>query len=101
MDLFDSQSLCVLEMIDKKCYMYVVRCNDGTLYTGVTNSIKRRLHEHNNTSKGAKYTRYRRPVELIYQVEYDTRSFALKAEYKFKQLRRSEKIRIIEGAYET
>ncbi len=75
--------------------MYVVRCSDDTLYTGITNNIDRRLHEHNNTGKGAKYTRYRRPVELIYQVEYDTRSDALRAEYKFKRLKRSEKLRVI------
>mgnify|MGYP001200162960 CR=1 FL=1 len=95
-----SRRLCALEMTSDKCFMYVVRCNDGTLYTGVTNNMKRRLHEHNNTSKGAKYTRYRRPVELVYQVTHDSRSAALRAEYRFKRLRRSEKIKIIEGDHE-
>jgi len=95
MDLSDFQSLCVLEMINDICFMYVVRCSDGTLYTGITNNINRRLHEHNNTSKGARYTRYRRPVELIYKIEYSTRSDALRAEYKFKRLKRSEKLRVI------
>jgi putative endonuclease len=96
----DSQHSCALEMTGDKCFMYVVRCNDGTLYTGVTNNMKRRLHEHNSTSKGARYTRYRRPVELVYQVRHESRSDALRAEYRFKKLRRSEKIKIINGAHE-
>ena len=72
-------------------YLYVLRCNDNTLYTGVTTDIKRRLHEHNATNRGAKYTRARRPVELTLWIGYDSRSKAQKAEYRFKQLTRAEK----------
>ena len=77
-------------------YMYVVRCADGSLYTGISKDLKRRINEHNySTSRGAKYTRSRRPVELIYSKEYDSHSQAASAEYKFKKLRRAEKLRII------
>jgi len=76
-------------------FLYVVRCNDGTLYTGVTTDIQRRLYEHNNTSKGAKYTRPRRPVCLVYWIDFEDRSNAQKAEYKFKKLTRKQKDKII------
>jgi len=76
-------------------YMYVVRCADGTLYTGITKNISRRLNEHNYGMKGAKYTRSRRPVELLYTREYETHSAAASAEYRFKRLKRSEKLKVI------
>jgi len=72
-------------------YLYVVRCSDGTLYTGITTDVTRRLHEHNATKKGAKYTRGRRPVELVYWIDFNDRSTALKAESRFKKLSRKEK----------
>jgi len=75
--------------------MYVVKCSDGTLYAGITNDIHRRIYEHNNTKKGAKYTRARRPVKLLYVEDYKNRSAASKAEYHFKKLNRKEKIKII------
>ena len=62
--------------------MYVVACSDGTFYTGVTTDLDRRLNEHNNTKKGAKYTRSRRPVRLIGWYCCHTQSEALKDEYK-------------------
>ena len=71
--------------------MYVVRCSDGSFYTGITTDLTRRLHEHNNTSRGAKYTRSRRPVEIVYCIEFDDRSSASKAEYRFKKLTRKQK----------
>ena len=71
--------------------LYVVRCSDCTLYTGVTTDADRRLHEHNSTNKGAKYTRVRRPVVLIYSEEYENRSAAQKAEHQFKKLTRKQK----------
>jgi putative endonuclease len=76
----------------KYWYLYVVECNDGTFYTGITTDIKRRLHEHNNTKKGAKYTRRKRPVTLICILEtFETQSLATKKEYEFKQLSRKQK----------
>ncbi len=77
-------------------WMYVVECSDGTLYTGVTKDIDRRVHEHNNTKRGAKYTRSRRPVTVVYRKPYSDWSEVLREEYKFKNLTRREKLRIIE-----
>ena len=79
----------------KKWFVYILRCNDGTLYTGVTTNIQRRLHEHNKTSRGSKYTKARRPVNLVYKAVYNTRSAAQKAEYQIKQLTRVQKERLI------
>jgi putative endonuclease len=76
-------------------YQYVVKCCDGSLYTGVTTDLSRRIDEHNGSSKGAKYTRSRRPVELVYYKEYENRSEAQSAEYKFKKLSRDKKIELI------
>lgn len=73
-------------------WLYVVRCSDDTLYTGITKDIDRRLHEHNNTSRGAKYTRGRRPVELVYKERYPNLREAQRAEHKFKWLARHEKL---------
>ena len=81
----------------KQWFMYVVECSDGTLYTGITTSIARRLNEHNYGMKAAKYTRSRRPVTLKYVKEYSGRSCASKAEYKFKKLTRKKKLEIIRG----
>ena len=75
--------------------LYVLECADGTLYTGVTTDIDRRLHEHNKTSRGAKYTRSRRPVNLVWLRAYETRSEAQKAEYQFKKLLHKQKWEII------
>ena len=79
----------------KQWFMYVVECVDGTLYTGVTNNIERRINEHNYGMKAAKYTRSRRPVRLVYAKLYQGRSCAMKAEYKFKKLTRKKKLEII------
>lgn len=73
-------------------FLYVLRCADDTLYTGITTDPERRVHEHNNTKQGARYTRCRRPVEMVAVWEYDDRSAASKAEYAFKQLDRQEKL---------
>lgn len=78
-------------------HLYVVECADGTLYTGVTNNIERRVNEHNYGMKAAKYTRARRPVKLVYSKEYSGRSCAMKAEYRFKKLTRKKKLDIIQG----
>jgi len=76
-------------------HLYIVKCNDGTLYTGVTTNIDRRIREHNSTKRGAKYTRSRRPVELVWTKEYENRSEVQSAEYEFKKLTHKQKLEII------
>jgi len=76
-------------------FVYILKCKDDTLYTGIATDVKRRLDEHNNSDKGAKYTRVRRPVELVYTEELEDRSSACKREYAIKQLKREEKLRLI------
>ena len=76
-------------------FVYVVRCVDTTLYTGVTTDLARRVTEHNTSPKGAKYTRARRPVQLVYSKKYKTRSAAQKAEAKIKKLSRAAKLKLI------
>lgn len=76
-------------------YLYLLRCADDTLYTGITTDLDRRIEEHNNSALGAKYTRARRPVILVYSKKYRTRSSASRAEYKMKQLTREEKLLLI------
>ena len=70
--------------------MYVLECKDGTYYTGYTNRLEQRINMHNE-GKGAKYTRGRTPVRLIYKECYETKQEAMKAEYYFKQLTRKQK----------
>ena len=81
--------------MDKPWYLYVVNCSDGTLYTGVTTNIDRRVHEHNTSKRGAKYTKTRRPVKLLWSKEYASRSEAQSAEYEFKRLFHKQKLQII------
>jgi putative endonuclease len=76
-------------------FVYILSCNDQTLYTGITTDLQRRLSEHNNSDKGAKYTKLRRPVSLVYSEEVENRSFASKREYEIKQLSRNKKIELI------
>ena len=71
-------------------YIYIVRCQDDTYYTGFTNNIEKRIRAHNE-NKGAKYTRGRTPVELVYSEEFENKTEALKREYKVKQLTRKQK----------
>ena len=75
-------------------YTYIVKCSDETLYTGWTNNLKKRLEAH-NSGQGAKYTKNRRPVELVYFEEYDTKQEAMKREYAIKQLSRQKKLALI------
>lgn len=77
-------------------YFYVLECNDGSYYAGYTVDIERRLHNH-NTGKGAKYTRGRTPVKLLYSEEFDSKSEALKMEIKFKKFSKKKKQSYIEG----
>lgn len=80
---------------DKQWFVYIVQCNDDTLYTGITTDIKRRLQEHNHDQDGARYTRARRPVKLRYCETQNNRSSAARREAQIKQLERKEKLRII------
>lgn len=75
---------------------YILRCADGTLYTGWTNDLPRRLLAH-NTGTGAKYTRPRRPVSLVYHESFDTKQDAMRREWEIKQLTRSQKLQLIAG----
>ena len=82
-------------------FVYIVRCADGSLYTGSTNDIKRRIHEHNSDNRtAAAYTRGRRPVELVYKESCQTRSQATKREYQIKQLTRKKKKALIKTLVE-
>jgi putative endonuclease len=76
-------------------HLYILKCSDGTLYTGITSDLKRRVEEHNSSPKGAKYTRARRPVELVYSKRFRDRSSASKAEARLKGLPRDEKLKLI------
>ena len=71
-------------------YTYIVQCSDGTLYTGWTNDLNKRIKAHNN-GKGAKYTKPRLPVELVYAKGHATKEEAMKDEYRIKQLSRQDK----------
>lgn len=75
----------------------MVECSDGSLYSGVTTDIKRREKEHNTDPKGAKYTRARRPVKMVYQKRCRNRVSATKQEAALKQLSRIEKLALIPG----
>ncbi len=75
--------------------VYMLECADGTLYTGVTNDLARRVEEHNGLSLGAKYTRSRRPVALRYAQECESKGAALREEMRLKKMRREEKLELI------
>jgi putative endonuclease len=83
-------------------YVYILKCKDKTLYTGITADLQRRLREHNSSELGAKYTRARRPVKLVYTRKFRSRSTATKAEANIKRLSRTEKLQLIKNInYET
>lgn len=73
-------------------YLYILTCADGTLYTGITSDIGRRLKEHNISKHGAKYTRARRPVALMYSKQFRNRSTASREEYLVKKLSHKDKL---------
>ena len=82
-------------MKQSKWFLYILLCSDGTYYTGVTTDVDRRLNEHNTNKRGAKYTKTRRPVNLVYTKEFGNRSSAQAAEYKVKRLTKKQKILLI------
>lgn len=75
----------------KQWYVYLLRCNDNSLYCGVTTDLSRRVNEHNTSVKGAKYTKVRRPVSLVYSTLAEDRSSACKLEAEIKKLAKAKK----------
>ena len=75
-------------------YTYILKCKDGSLYTGWTNDLEQRVAAH-NTGKGAKYTKARRPVELVYFEEFETKEQAMTREYAIKQMARKDKLELV------
>jgi putative endonuclease len=86
---------CDVYYMENNYFVYILKCNDGTYYIGYTNDIPKRVKVH-NAGKGAKYTRGRLPVEVVFQQSFETKSEALKQEYKLKRMTRSEKEKLIE-----
>ena len=76
-------------------FVYMVRCRDGTLYTGITNDLEKRIMAHNTGKDGARYTRSRRPVKLVYSEEVESKSAAASLEYEIKKLPRLKKVRLL------
>ncbi len=76
-------------------YLYILKCADDTLYTGITTDLKRRVEEHNTSKLGAKYTKGRGPVSLIYSKEFEDRSSASIEEARIKKLSKEEKLKLI------
>jgi len=81
-------------------FVYILRCADKTLYTGITTDLKRRVLEHNSSKLGAKYTSSRRPVKVVYTKRYKNRSTASKAEAAIKKLTRPKKLELIKESHE-
>ena len=84
----------------KMNYTYILKCKDETLYTGWTNDIEKRLEAH-NAGKGAKYTRSRRPVELVYLEQFETKEEAMRREYAIKHMTRRAKLGLVMSYKET
>lgn len=80
--------------MSKLNYTYILECKDGTYYTGWTNNLEKRLKDHNE-GRGAKYTKARLPVSLIYHEEFQTKEEAMRREYAIKHMTRSEKESLI------
>lgn len=77
-------------------FVYILECSDGSLYTGITKDVTKRLDEHNTKDIGAKYTKARRPVKLLYEETSNDRSSASKREYAIKKLTRLKKLQLIQ-----
>ncbi|MBU0545750.1 GIY-YIG nuclease family protein [Patescibacteria group bacterium] len=84
-------------MKQKIYHLYILKCADNTLYTGITVDLARRVGEHNTSTLGAKYTRARRPVKLVYSKKFRNRSLASKAEAKIKKMTRVEKMKLLKS----
>lgn len=85
-------------MADKRYYCYILRCSDDTLYTGYTDDLEKRVKCH-NSGQGAKYTKNRRPVELVYYEEFDDKSSAMSREWEIKhRMTREQKLLLIKAS---
>jgi len=82
-------------------YIYILECADGSLYTGIAINLEKRIKEHNESSKGAKYTQGRRPVKLAYSQKFKDRSMAAKEEARIKKLSRQDKLVLIASHRQT
>lgn len=78
-------------------HVYILKCGDGTLYTGYTTDVEKRVHNHNNAPAGAKYTKARRPVRLLYTETCKSKGDALRREIEIKKLTRAKKLQLIKG----
>jgi putative endonuclease len=76
-------------------YVYILQCADDSLYTGITNNLEKRLKDHNESPQGAKYTKARRPVHLVYSKRKKNRSYALKEEAAIKKMTRAQKLTLL------
>ena len=85
--------------MESNWYLYILRCKDDTLYTGITTDVEKRLEAH-RTGKGAKYTRGRAPLELVYRESCGSQSDALKREHQVKMLTREEKQNLIREGFQ-
>ena len=81
--------------MDKEWYVYIVECVDKTFYTGISTDLNKRIEEHNTSPKGAKYTRSRRPVHMVYFEMAENKSLASKREKSIKNMTRQEKLALI------
>ena len=79
-------------------YTYIVRCRDGTLYTGWTNNLEKRIEAH-NSGKGARYTKSRRPVKLVYYEEFETKEEAMSREYAIKHMKKNKKEMLLQKTF--
>lgn len=82
-------------------FVYLLRCNDNSLYAGITTDIERRLHQHNHTKLGAKYTRAKRPVTLAFIESAADKSSASKREYQLRKLTKTSKEQLVSTYYST
>lgn len=85
----------IIPMVIKMCYVYILECSDNTLYTGWTNDLQKRIETHQK-GKGAKYTRARLPIKLVYSEEFDDKISAQKRECEIKRMTRNKKLQLIE-----
>ena len=76
-------------------FVYILKCADKTLYVGCTNDLEKRIKQHNESKRGAHYTKIRRPVKLLYSEKYPTKSEALKREIQIKRWKRSKKLALV------
>jgi putative endonuclease len=77
-------------------HLYILLCADGTLYTGITTNVERRVTEHNTSPLGAKYTKGRRPVQLVYSASFNNRATATKEEIRIKKISKKEKEKLFQ-----